>query len=146
LDRARSTFQAYGVAEVRSGYFDTVFCFGFLYHTLNQYDLLRAITALEPSTLLLDSRVVPFDEPAIFLAFNDSRLEGGAIPRSLAEDTVLVGVPTVPALLTMACRDPGDAPLRDRRLGGHSRLLRRSPRRDHGRSRFLTVFVEKRAG
>jgi Methyltransferase domain len=117
VDRARLTFREYRVpedryelivgdcltrlAELDRGAFDTVFCFGFLYHTLHQYDLLDAITALEPSTLLIDSRVVPIDEAAIFLAFNNPRLEGAAIARVPEESEVLVGVPTTLALLLM---------------------------------------------
>lgn len=89
------------MADFSPGTFDTVFCFGFLYHTLNHYDLLRTITKLEPATLLIDSRVVPIEEPAIFLAFNDPNLEGAAISHTDSEKTVLVGVPTVPALLLM---------------------------------------------
>ncbi len=117
VDRARSTFREYQVpndryefivgdcltrvAELDPGAVDTVFCFGFLYHTLNQYELLRTVTEREPSTLLIDSRVVPVDEAAIFLAFNDPRLEGAAIARVPGEEKVLVGVPTPLTLLLM---------------------------------------------
>jgi 2-polyprenyl-3-methyl-5-hydroxy-6-metoxy-1,4-benzoquinol methylase len=117
VERSRSTFHGYEVAEERyaliagdclrclqdvpPGAFDTVFCFGFLYHTLQHYELLRAITLVEPATLLIDSRVVPIDEPAIWLAANDTRLEGAAIGRVPGEETVLVGVPTRGALLLM---------------------------------------------
>lgn len=117
VDRARSTFREYRVpddryefivgdcltriAELDPGAFDTVFCFGLLYHTLDQYHLLHAITALEPATLLIDSRVVPIDEAAIFLAFDDPRLEGAAIARAPGDEKVLVGVPTTLTLLLM---------------------------------------------
>lgn len=117
VDAARVTFRDYQVAEHRyelilgdcltqvqafeTGSFDTVFCFGFLYHTLHHYDLLRAITRVEPATLLIDSRVVPVDEPAIFLAFNDPSLEGAAIAQQPGEGQVIVGVPTAMTLLLM---------------------------------------------
>jgi len=116
IERSRSTFHHYQVAkdryeliagdclrclqEIPRGTFDTVFCFGFLYHTLQHYDLLRAITLVEPSTLLIDSRVVPIDEPAILLAWNNPRLEGAAIGDP-GEEKVLIGVPTKVALVMM---------------------------------------------
>ena len=120
IERSRSTFHHYRVAEDRyqliagdcltclqeipTGSFDTVFCFGFLYHTLRHYDLLWAITLIEPTTLLIDSRVVPIDEPAILLAWNDPRLEGAAVCEDPGDERVLVGVPTKVALLMMLDR------------------------------------------
>lgn len=115
--RAAATLEAYGfaphqhhllhgdclaqLARLDVGSFDTVFCFGFLYHTLRQFDLLRAITELQPHTLLIDSRVVPRGEPAIVLAYDDSSLEGAAIRSGDAPHPVLVGIPTPAAILQM---------------------------------------------
>lgn len=114
---ARSTFETYGVAGDRfdfiegdclagleslgAGEFDTVFCFGFLYHTLHQYDLLRGVTRLEPKALLIDSRIVPGNEAALHLAYNDSTLEGAAVASVPGEESVLVAVPSRRALLVM---------------------------------------------
>jgi SAM-dependent methyltransferase len=117
IQRAIATLEAYGfrrdrydflegdclnrLEQLDPGSFDTVFCFGFLYHTLRQYDLLSGITELEPDTLLIDSRVVAMKEPAIFVAYNDTRLEGAAIATRQGADTVLVGIPTAAALYHM---------------------------------------------
>lgn len=117
VEKALVTFHAYDVPSDRftfitgdclkvlenlgSETFDTVFCFGFLYHTRYHYDILQAITRLHPSTLLIDCRVVPLDEPAIYLAFNDPSLEGAAIAQAPGEAEVLVGIPTLNALLVM---------------------------------------------
>lgn len=43
--------------ECRS--FDTVFCFGFLYHTSDHMALLRKIVRLKPTTLVIDTAICP---------------------------------------------------------------------------------------
>lgn len=83
------------------GAFDTVFCFGFLYHTLHHYDLLRAVTALGPSVLVIDSLLVLDDRAAIVLGYDDWRLEGAALPETADEERTLVGVPTPRGLQLM---------------------------------------------
>jgi Methyltransferase domain len=111
VEHARETFVGYEVSAERyrfvegdclgtlaslpRGAFDTVFCFGFLYHTLRHYELLQAITALEPSVLLIDSLLVLEDRAAIFLGLDDWHLEGAALPDSTSNERTLVGVPTL---------------------------------------------------
>jgi len=117
VDNARETFAHYEVPAERHdfvvgdclatlptlqrGAFDTVFCFGFLYHTMHHWDLLRAITALGPSVLLIDSVFVLDDRAAIVLGYDDWRLEGAALPESSDEARTLVGVPTPRGLQVM---------------------------------------------
>ncbi len=88
------------LAELPRGAFDTVLCFGFLYHTLHHYALLQAITALEPSTLLIDSTFVLDPLAAMVLAWDDPSYEGAALPEGDSPRT-LVAVPTPRGLKIM---------------------------------------------
>src|SRR5437870_1346081 len=84
-----------------AGTIDTVMCFGFLYHTLDQFEILRELRRIGASTLLIDSRVVPGDAAAIFLAYDDHQLEGAAVATMAGEPVSLVGVPSERALHIM---------------------------------------------
>lgn len=71
---ARDTFAHYGIpndrysfietdafeflSECRSEY-DVVLCLGFLYHTWRHVDLLRSISALSPSAIIIDTQITP---------------------------------------------------------------------------------------
>jgi 2-polyprenyl-3-methyl-5-hydroxy-6-metoxy-1,4-benzoquinol methylase len=128
VDNARETFAHYEVPAERHrllvgdclttlpslprGAFDTVLCFGFLYHTLHHYDLLRGITALGPSVLLIDSVFVLDERAAIVLGYDDHNLEGAALPESTSDERTLVGIPTPRGLQVML-----------EQLGWHSRFL-----------------------
>lgn len=41
--------------QLESGRFDTVFCFGFFYHTMDHMPLLRKIARLKPTSLVIDT-------------------------------------------------------------------------------------------
>lgn len=86
---------------LQRGAFDTVLCFGFLYHTMHHWDLLRAITQLGPSVLIIDSVFVLDDRAAIVLGYDDWRLEGAALPDQADEARTLVGIPTPRGLQVM---------------------------------------------
>jgi len=87
---------------LRPGSFDTVFCFGFLYHTLSQMELLLAIARLRPLNLLLDTAVVRSDEPLILLRPANTQDEGQAVRRQTdGSGVVLVGMPSLPAVEMM---------------------------------------------
>lgn len=45
--------------KVESGRFDTVFCFGFLYHTIDHMALIRKIARLQPTSLVIDTAISP---------------------------------------------------------------------------------------
>jgi 2-polyprenyl-3-methyl-5-hydroxy-6-metoxy-1,4-benzoquinol methylase len=73
VDAARANLRECGVSEgavefkqgdmlveldqLPSGYFDTVFCFGFFYHTIDHMILLRKIARLKPKSLIVDTRI-----------------------------------------------------------------------------------------
>lgn len=117
IDRACTSLSEHGFAEDRyrfvagdcltelgklpRGAFDTVTCFGFLYHTLHHYELLRAITALEPAALLIDSKFVLDELAAVVLGWDDSSLEGAALQDGEHSQRTLVGIPTPRGLVTM---------------------------------------------
>lgn len=91
------------LTKLPRGAFDTITCFGFLYHTLHHYELLRAITALEPAALLIDSKFVLDELAAIVLGWDDSSREGAALPESgsASSTRTLVGIPTPRGLAVM---------------------------------------------
>jgi hypothetical protein len=87
------------IRSLEPGRFETVFCFGFLYHSIQQATLLEAIGRLRPAHLLIDTEVARSEVPLIVLRQERPELEGNAVrtagdPRS----PVLVGTPSRPAL------------------------------------------------
>src|SRR5207249_3844003 len=114
IDSARQSFAAYGVAEDRfrfvqgdcldmlrmipPGQVDTVFCFGFLHHTLSPFELLREIRRIDPEHLIIDSRLLEGDAAAILLGFDDPSLDGAAVATAGGQARALVGIPTRRAL------------------------------------------------
>ena len=82
--------------------FDTVFCFGFFYHTLRQFQLLYEIKRLNPKHLILDTAVVKSHQPIIKVASENSSKEIMAIRTEMDnQEQVLVGFPSEPALNLM---------------------------------------------
>jgi predicted nicotinamide N-methyase len=81
--------------------FDVIFCFGFLYHTPNHFQLLHAITRLAPRALLIDSILINSPTPVVMLGTDDSTLEGASIALIPEQPETLVGIPTTRALELM---------------------------------------------
>ena len=129
------------LARFAPGDFDTVFCFGFLYHTLEQMSLISAISRLAPSHLLLDTKVVKSDVPLIVLRRDEPGGEGEAIRKATdGPGPVLVGTPSRAAVEWMldsagfqyayydwATRHQGDWTQLDAYLDGRRVTLRASP-------------------
>jgi Methyltransferase domain len=94
VTRAREAMDTYGISPSRFDFivgdvheviatlepnsFSTVFCFGFLYHTLDQMAILSEISRLRPGHLVLDTAVVKSDEPLIVLRHDNPNHEGDA--------------------------------------------------------------------
>jgi hypothetical protein len=73
VESARASAREYGVSEgqvefvqgdvmvaleqLEIGRFDTVFCFGFFYHTMDHMPLLRKIARLKPTSLVIDTAI-----------------------------------------------------------------------------------------
>lgn len=90
------------IATLEPNSFSTVFCFGFLYHTLDQMAILSAIGRLRPAHLIVDTAVATSDEPLIVLRHDNPDHEGDAVRRK-GDGTgpVLVGTPSRAALEMM---------------------------------------------
>jgi precorrin-6B methylase 2 len=58
--------------------FDTVFCFGFLYHTIDHMALLRKIARLEPSSLVVDTAISTRPESVIEVREEETEHESAA--------------------------------------------------------------------
>lgn len=81
---------------------DTVFCFGFFYHTMQHHFLLGSIAALRPRHLILDTCIFPSADPVIHVRAEPTHEPGNVFP-SLADrlKTSLVGYPSRPAIELM---------------------------------------------
>jgi hypothetical protein len=92
------------VAQNLTCTFDTVFCFGFFYHTLRHVELLASISRMKASAVIIDTAIVPSDghDPCIRL-FRESPEEEGNGPAHVgaATEEAIVGIPTVKAVLML---------------------------------------------
>lgn len=87
------------------GQFDTIFCFGFFYHTVQHFELLSRVASLEVDQLLVDTHTVDDADPVVRLGLEDFRAEWAAM-RQKGETgrATLVGMPSRRALtLFLAC-------------------------------------------
>ena len=82
--------------------FDTVFCFGFLYHTMHHMLVLNEIARLRSTHLILDTAIDLDPDPVVFLRSEDVTHEAfGAVPDPGDREHILTGVPTKSALELM---------------------------------------------
>jgi len=115
---ARANMREYGVPEGRvefvrgdvfeelerldPGAFDTVFCFGFFYHTLHHMLLLTKISRLCPQSLILDTNIDPDPGTVIVAIAEPVEVEGtGAFGDPGDSSKTLVGIPTKSAVELM---------------------------------------------
>ena len=118
VERAIGTFRAYDVPPgkfsfvtgdvfqylpgIEPGSIDTVFCFGFFYHTMHHHWLLRALADLRPRHLVLDSRVSRSDDPIIEVRIEDPGNDQAVVlSPGDARKTSLVGHPSRRAIEMM---------------------------------------------
>lgn len=119
VNKAQDNFRSLGVAENRYGFAchdalaflqdatdiaaDTVFCFGFLYHTPENFRLLELIAhRARPARLIIDSNIVIDPRPIICFDKEDCNVSRNAIQREGSPaDTALVGIPSLAALAVM---------------------------------------------
>jgi ubiquinone/menaquinone biosynthesis C-methylase UbiE len=117
-DQASATMQHYGVPRSRvefiqgdvlseldrieAGHFDTVFCFGFLYHTADHMLCMRKIARLQPMSLIIDTAVATY--PGSIVEIYDEALaheSAGAVGDPGDPERIVVGRPSKPALELM---------------------------------------------
>lgn len=88
--------------QLEPDHFETVFCFGFLYHTMYHMLLLNEIARLRPTHLILDTAIDLDLDPVVFLRAEDIAHEAfGAVADQGGGDRVLTGVPAKSALELM---------------------------------------------
>jgi 2-polyprenyl-3-methyl-5-hydroxy-6-metoxy-1,4-benzoquinol methylase len=128
IEAAQSNMREYGVPEnqvdftqgdvlteldrLEPGQFDTVFCFGFLYHIIDHMPLLRKIARLKPRHLIIDTAVSV--RPANIIEIRDEEIENesnGAVGEPGRPARTVSGRPTKPALELML-QAAGFRPLR----------------------------------
>jgi hypothetical protein len=87
------------IDRIEPGSIDTVFCFGYFYHTLHQLLLLSKITLLKPRYLIIDTQIdlCPVDR---ILVRSESTEDEGNVALASAKRTV-VGLPSWGALQLM---------------------------------------------
>lgn len=115
VDNANATFVEYG-ADLTSYRFlcgdvyevlpdehldvDVVLCLGFLYHTLRYPELFRRIRDLDPTYLVIDTKVFSEPKPVIRMLVNKAEQEGHAVADAFSQDRfTLVGKPSLRALI-----------------------------------------------
>jgi hypothetical protein len=118
VQAARETFRIYGVpcerysfvagdifnqlAVISPAPFDTIFCFGFFYHTMRHIPLLEGITRLRPRHLILDTLISPSPQPVIEIRTERTTSDAAAVAGSSdVGDASLVGHPSRRALQMM---------------------------------------------
>jgi hypothetical protein len=117
--KAEETFRHYGIPAERysficgeffeaahrlMGVFETVFCFGFFYHTLRQAELLTLVSQLKASAVIIDTAIVPASaaEASIRVVRESSREEGNGPALACAvTDEAIVGIPTLGAVILL---------------------------------------------
>lgn len=90
------------LSRLEPGTFETVFCFGFFYHTLHHMILLSEIARLRPNFVILDTAIDV--DPGSFVEVHQESVateSAGAMPDPGDPGHILVGVPTRAALEMM---------------------------------------------
>lgn len=118
VESARTNLREYGVPEgqveftrgdmfteldrLAAGAFDTVFCFGFFYHTLDHMPLLRRMARLRPKNLIIDTVISV--SPANIIEIKEEKIEtesNGAIGEHGTPERIVIGKPSKSALEMM---------------------------------------------
>jgi Methyltransferase domain len=88
--------------ELEPGRFETVFCLGYFYHTLDHMLLLNKIARLQPTSIILDTSIDDDPDSVVVLHSEPVAHEGaGAVPDAGDPERILVGHPTRSALELM---------------------------------------------
>ena len=110
-EHARSNMKQYGISEssydfveadafeyiptIEPNAFDVVFCFGFFYHIVDHFNLIKEIKRMNPKYLILDTAITINSQPVIELRKEIPDKEGGAINNFRNNlEWVVVGYPS----------------------------------------------------
>jgi len=90
------------IQKIKPNTIQTVFCFGFFYHTIHHAYLLSQIRRLNPQNLILDTNVIKSDLPIIKIKVQNKDCEGSAIHSPYSKkNNELVGIPSKKAIQIM---------------------------------------------
>jgi SAM-dependent methyltransferase len=89
------------IIKIKRNSIDTVFCFGFFYHTIHHMDLLLKIKRLNPKYLIIDTRISKSPLPVIRIGMEKTGGDGQAIGNSFNNNQVVVGHPSRSSLEMM---------------------------------------------
>jgi SAM-dependent methyltransferase len=89
------------ITNIKRNTIDTVFCFGFLYHTIHHMDLLMKIKELNPKHLIIDSLITKSPHPIIKVVMENTRGEGAAIGNDFNNQQTVIGHPSRSSLEVM---------------------------------------------
>lgn len=119
VSNAEQTFAHYGISNDRylfvcrdffdaaaslTCHFDTIFCFGFFYHTLRQAELMTLVAQFKASAVIIDTAIIP--SPVSEASFRVVREpvsdegNGSALPGAFSDEAI-VGIPTVGAIVML---------------------------------------------
>jgi len=84
-----------------TGQFDTIFCLGFLYHTMEHFRLLKTMIDLAPQAIILDTVAFDDETPKVTLAEENPEWEGASIAVTGRKNVALRGLPTVGYIRTV---------------------------------------------
>lgn len=76
------------------GQFDTIFCLGFFYHTMEHFRLMKNMIELAPKAIILDTMATADPTPMVVLREEDPTWEGASIATTGRKDVALKGIPT----------------------------------------------------
>ena len=89
------------IKKLQPNQFDVIFCLGFLYHTIDHWNLLSEIKRLNPRFVIIDTRIDLSNERIIKLHVDYPGNEAHAVSNEPLKKEVLVATPSKPALETM---------------------------------------------
>jgi len=90
------------ITKIKPNTIDTVFCFGFFYHTIHQHDLLSEIKRLNSRHLIIDSNVYQSDLPLMKVRVEMGKDEGSAVHfKDNRKNGTLVATPSQSAIEIM---------------------------------------------
>ena len=90
-------------SEARKGEtYDVVSVFGIFYHIMDHFRLLKAVHALRPKVIVLDSEFVDISNPVIQLVRENTGKDLNAVAQIEGQEMAVVGYPSFRALEVMA--------------------------------------------
>lgn len=84
------------------GAFDTIFCLGVFYHIMDHYYLIRQMTRLKPSCIIIDSGFVRSFDCSVRVQMENPQLYSNALPLHTGQTEEPIGVVSLGLLIQMS--------------------------------------------